>query len=227
MADRASRRSRAVPASVQAGPGPLAAKAYTFSPLRLFALGLLLFAAGFAVGVGLFVATSAPGRASDRTAMAAPAGGGAAPSVQLPTPAELQTVDGLRAHLQHAPDDVAARLELANALFDAGSYAEAATHYEQVLQSDPENADVRTDLGVAYRNTRRAQQAVECFRRAIRSQPDHRNAHYNLGVVLAHDVNDAAGAIEAWDHYLELAPDAANAADVRASLAELHRRLGR
>jgi len=198
------------------------ARGFTLSPLRLFTLGLLVFAAGFASGVLLHAATSRPAPSAAAAPTAQPANA-AAPMVRLPGPSELRAVEDLRAHLEHASGDVAARIELANALFDMGKYREAATHYEQVLEVQPENADVRTDLGIAYRSTDRPQQAVEAFRRAIQSDPQHRNAHYNLGVVLAHDLNDPAGAITAYERYLELAPDAPNSGEVRRSLEELRR----
>jgi tetratricopeptide (TPR) repeat protein len=86
---------------------------------------------------------------------------------------------------------------------------------------------VRTDLGIAHRRTNRSDLAARAFRRAIQDAPRHLNAHYNLGVVLAHDLNDPAGAIAAWKRYLELAPEAPNRDDVRRGLQELQSRLSR
>ncbi len=75
-----------------------------------------------------------------------------------------------------------------------------------MLITDPNNADVITDIGTAYRRTEKPEEAVEAFRKATSIDPNHSTSRYNLGVVLFHDLNDAAGAIEVWEDFLRIAP---------------------
>lgn len=203
-------------------PGP---RVYTFTPFRLFTGCLLLLGAGFAAGV-LVQASANPAPSASRSAntpSVAPASP-VSPSPQLPSFGDLQAVEQLQEHLQHQPDDTATRTRLAHALFDMGNYRQAIEQYQFILEAQPANADVRTDLGIAYRRTDRSDLAAAAFRRAIQDVPTHRNAHYNLGVVLAHDLDDPAGAVAAWERFLELAPDAPNSADVRRAVQDLKNR---
>jgi len=225
---KSSRRKRNVEFRQEPEPAPLSApgpKVYTFTPFRLFTGSLLLLGVGFAAGV-LVQASVAPAPSASRSANA-PSVAPASPTspVQLPSFDDLQAVEQLQEHLQHEPDDIATRTRLAHTLFDMGNYRQAIEHYQFILEAQPTNADVRTDLGIAYRRTERSDLAAAAFRRAIQDAPAHRNAHYNLGIVLAHDLHDPAGAVAAWERFLELAPDAPKSADVRRFVQDLKSRL--
>jgi Flp pilus assembly protein TadD len=194
------------------------APGYFISPLKLFGGGLLLLLLGFSAGVlvqgQLAGAPKAASPATPPLSLAAPQGG--------PDRLALsQTLQQLRNHLDHAPEDLEARLQLGNALYDLESFAEAAVHYRLYLEKHPENPDVRTDLGTSLHRSGRHEDAVREFRRAIEYAPTHLNAHYNLGVVLANELNDPAGAAAAWKRVLELAPTSPQAAQVRLSMPQL------
>jgi len=106
--------------------------------------------------------------------------------------------------LRPARNDV--RIKLGNTYFDSEAYEEAIEAYSKALITDPNNTDVITDLGTAYRRTGKPEEAVEAFRKAASIDPNHSTSRYNLGVVLFHDLNDAAGAIEAWEEFLRIEP---------------------
>jgi cytochrome c-type biogenesis protein CcmH/NrfG len=197
---------------------------YTFTPLKLFGTGLLVLGIGFAFGV-LVQASLTPSASSTAPTSSSPAPQTATP--QLPSFADLQAIDGLKEHLAHDPDDLETRLRLGHALFDAGNYGEAVEHYQLYLEARPADADARTDLGVAYRRTRRSDEAAAAFRRAIQDVPGHLTAHMNLGIVLSNDLDDPAGAVAAWERYLELAPNAANSDAIRRSLEQAKERIPR
>jgi Flp pilus assembly protein TadD len=190
---------------------------YFISPLKLFGGSLLLLLVGFSAGVlvqGQLAGAPKPAGQSP-VSLSAPQGG--APD-RL---ALSQTIQQLKNHLDHAPEDLEARLQLGNALYDLESFAEAAVHYRLYLEKHPENPDVRTDLGTSLHRTGRHEDAVREFRKAIEYAPTHLNAHYNLGVVLANELNDQAGAAAAWKRVLELAPTSPQAAQVRLSMPQL------
>ena len=192
---------------------------YTLSPLKLFAGSLLLLAAGFTAGV-LVQSSLGP----SQPALNPP------PAESVPRVDLLQQLDASRAieqfkaHLEHAPEDLETRIELGNALFDAGRYPDAIAQYQLVLEKQHRNADVRTDMGIALRRSGRSDLAAAAFRRVIQDVPDHVNAHFNLGVVLANDLDDPGGAITAWERFLELAPNAPNASQIRSTLQQLKTR---
>ncbi|MCV5540498.1 tetratricopeptide repeat protein, partial [Escherichia coli] len=70
------------------------------------------------------------------------------------------------------PQNPAANLVLANALFDARDYVSAAEYYSKVLEIDPSNLNARTDLGTTF---------VE------RQQPDFERAIVEYEKVLQQD----------------------------------------
>jgi len=77
------------------------------------------------------------------------------------------------------------------------------------------------DMGTCYRNTGQPQKAVEAYRKALAVNPNHLNAHRNLGVVSAFDLGDRKTAVQAFEEYLRLAPNAQDAAQVRQLIANL------
>ena len=214
-----------------AAPNGLPAGSRVFTSRQLFGGTLGLLGIGFVAGVLAHALLSGPAIPPSPPPAPQAASSPSAPTVApgppraMPTPlASLesrQAILELQSHLEHQPDDVEARLRLANALFDAGRHAEAVTEYEQVLAARPHDADVRTDLGVSLRETGQPQLAAAAFRQAIADSPRHANAHYDLGVVLAFDLHDTAGAIAAWERYLDLETNPDKIAQVRQALAEL------
>ncbi|MCC7263236.1 MAG: tetratricopeptide repeat protein [Candidatus Latescibacteria bacterium] len=195
---------------------------YFISPLKLFGGGLVLVVLGFSAGVLVQgQMAGGPKPASQPPPAAAPVS--LAP-VQGGSPDRLglsQTILQLKDHLEHAPDDLQARVQLGNALFDSENFAEAAVHYRIFLEKNPENPDVRTDLGTALHRTGLNEDAAREFRKALEYAPNHLNANYNLGVVLANELHDQAGAAKAWKRVLDMAPNSPQATQVRASMPQL------
>ncbi len=111
---------------------------------------------------------------------------------------------------------------LGNALMDSNRFGEAVDAYQKSLAINPKNVDVRVDMGTCLKNSGRPQLAVEEYRKAIKIDPNHRNAHRNMGVVLAFDLNDKKGAIREFEKYLELVPNAPDAADIRQTISALN-----
>jgi len=55
----------------------------------------------------------------------------------------------------------------------------------------------------------------------MKIDPRHAMAHLNAGVVLAFDLGRKAEAVKEFEKYLELAPNAPNAADIRQEIQKL------
>jgi tetratricopeptide (TPR) repeat protein len=130
-----------------------------------------------------------------------------------------------RSVLAEDPDNLAANIAMANALYDSGQWRDAIPYYDRALQLNPHNADVITDKGTCYRNLGMTDEAVRDYRLALRVEPTHQNALYNLGVVYAYDRKDFAKAITYWERLLEVAPKHPQADYLHSSISGFRRAL--
>lgn len=99
-------------------------------------------------------------------------------------------------------------IALGNACYDLALYQKAISAYETALKINPEDADIWTDLGVMYRRNDEPGKAVTAFNEAQRVSPGHEVSLFNKGIVMMHDLNDMAGAMNAWEELLEINPSA-------------------
>lgn len=130
-------------------------------------------------------------------------------------------IDRLQQATKAAPKSKEAWIELGNVLMDSQRFGEAIEAYEKALALDPKNVPVRVDLGTCYRGVRRFDKAVEEYRKAIAIDPKFPNGHRNLGVVLAYDLHQNKEAVKEFQKYLEVAPNAPDAADIRQMIQQL------
>jgi cytochrome c-type biogenesis protein CcmH/NrfG len=160
-------------------------------------VALLALAVGFFGGVFLGVYKSGP------SSKGMPAG---APA---PAQQELQEqIAALEKETRQNASNVAAWIELGNAYFDSDQYERSIQAYRKALDLKPDNADVWTDMGVMQRKAGRPQEAVKAFDQAIAVNPKHEVSRLNKGIVLFHDLQDTAGAIQSWEGLLEINPTA-------------------
>lgn len=141
-----------------------------------------------------------------------------APPSSIKSPEEVRQLENLA---RQNPGNVNAWIALGNATMDAQRFADAIIAYQRALELDPKNVDVRVDMGTCYRGVGQPEKALEEYRRALKINPKHPNANRNSGVVLAYDLNRKAEGIKAFEKYLEVAPGAPNAAEVRQTIEEL------
>jgi tetratricopeptide (TPR) repeat protein len=134
-------------------------------------------------------------------------------------------IEEYRSILAEDPNNLAAIIALANALYDADQWREAIRFYEQALQLNPSNADLITDMGTCYRNLGMADQAIKVYERALAIEPSHQNTLFNLGVVYGYDKKNYRKAIALWERLLHLAPKYPKASEIQASLAGFRRLL--
>jgi tetratricopeptide (TPR) repeat protein len=144
---------------------------------------------------------------------AAPAGGTAQGSTARPI--DLAQVQALEKQAGERPSDAAVRTQLANLYFDAENYREATKWYEASLKIAPGNADVSTDLAVSYYYSNQVDQALAQFAKSLEIDPKHTKTWLNLGIVRAFGKQDLAGAGQAWNQVVALAP--ADSPEARAA----------
>jgi cytochrome c-type biogenesis protein CcmH/NrfG len=135
-------------------------------------------------------------------------------------------IAGLEKMLAQDPNNVQACVQLGNDYFDAGQYQKAVDLYQKALKLDPRNADAITDMGTAFRKLHQPNESVAAFRQALEVDPNHALALFNLGLVLRDDVKDDAGALNAWERFLQKAGDSPHAVMVKPWVAQLQKKLG-
>lgn len=114
----------------------------------------------------------------------------------------------LKANLNENPDSVKDWIELGDLYFDANLPKLSIEAYGRALALNPSNPDVLTDMGIMYRELGEFTAALECFRNANSINPAHTQSLYNEGLILSHDLNDRAGAREAWSKLVKINPNA-------------------
>ncbi|NDQ58164.1 MAG: tetratricopeptide repeat protein [Acidipila sp.] len=94
-------------------------------------------------------------------------------------------VERLKQEVARNPNKAKARIELANALDDAGDTDAAIFQYLAAIRIDPSDASARRNIGVAYLRKGDIKAAEPAFREAIRLAPDYTKARVSLIEVLA------------------------------------------
>jgi tetratricopeptide (TPR) repeat protein len=133
-----------------------------------------------------------------------PTSGGPSSTAQ---PLDEVKVRDLVAQANQRPRDAAVRAQLGNLYFDAERYPESVQWYEASLAIEPNNPDVSTDLGVSYYYTNQTDRALQQFDASLKINPKHTKTMLNIGMVKAFGKQDLAGAAEAWQKVVEIAPD--------------------
>lgn len=137
-------------------------------------------------------------------AAAAPApGGGGAPTAAL---LDENKVKALTSLADQQPTNPTPRVELGNLYFDSERYQDAIRWYTEALKLAPKDVDVSTDLGVSYYYTNQPDLALAQFDESLKIDPNHAKTLLNMGIVRAFGKQDLAGAEQAWQRVLDLAP---------------------
>ncbi len=98
-------------------------------------------------------------------------------------PEQQQRADLARRTLEQDSLNVAARIELANVLYDTGNWSEAIIHYRSAERLEPRRATTVVDLGVCYYNLSQFAAAESLFQHALSLDRQQVFALFNLGIV--------------------------------------------
>ena len=136
----------------------------------------------------------------------AAAGQGAPPGSQA-VPLDQDRVRALTSVAEQNPKDAQPRVQLGNMFFDAEQYPQAISWYEQAVAINPQDPNLSTDLGVAYYYTNQSDKAIQQFEHSLSLDAKHTKTLLNMGIVRAFGKQDLAGAAEAWQQVIAIAPD--------------------
>lgn len=128
--------------------------------------------------------------------------------------------------LAQRPDNIEVLLAAADLYNRKNEPKKAEAMLDKVVQLDPKNA-YRTfyNLGVVIQNRRDLteadhRKAIEAFRKAIDLKPDYAIAHRDLAFALL-GTNQLGAARKELQRYVELAPNAKDAADIKETIKSL------
>ncbi|MFZ6749213.1 tetratricopeptide repeat protein [Undibacterium sp. Ren11W] len=120
--------------------------------------------------------------------------------------------------------DIAALLQQALTLHQAGDLQQAAGLYRQVLARQPQHFDALHLLGVVARQNGEAQAAVELISQALAIDANQALAHCNLGAALQ-DLGQSEAALASYQRAIALKPDYAMALHNRGNALRILGRL--
>ena len=126
----------------------------------------------------------------------------------------------LRAQVRIAPDDVAARLALAQALMGSQDGGGALAQFRAAARLDPTNPEPFAYSGWLIRLQGFPDQGLTLIDKAIELGPEYPDARFFKGVILFRDKAQPDAAIAEFQRYLVAAPDSPLAPQVRQLLAQ-------
>lgn len=118
------------------------------------------------------------------------------------------------------PNDVAARLDLAQRYLQAGDARSAVVQYLAALNLDPRNAEAQANLGFVLYAAGRAQDGLRAVEQALAADPNYPEALYFKGVILLRGLRRPAEAAVAFRAYLDAAPFGSHRSEVESLLRE-------
>jgi cytochrome c-type biogenesis protein CcmH/NrfG len=157
-------------------------------------------------------APPAPQTSPPMTASSDASGSQAAPAL------DESRVAALKSTAERAPDDAAARVQLANLYFDAERFQDAAEWYAAALKINPKDVNASTDLGIAYYYMNQPDKALAQFDYSLSIDAAHAKTLLNVGIVRAFARQDLKGATEVWEKVLKVAPGSEEARAARQAL---------
>ena len=104
-------------------------------------------------------------------------------------------------------------------------YNSAAKYFSQSLQKDPNDAVAHLYMGKIILDTggpQSADRALEAYKTAARLEPKYADPYREMGL-LFYRVDDPGAAVEAFETYLQMKPNAPEAREIRAYIAKLTR----
>ncbi len=127
------------------------------------------------------------------------------------------------AYTLRRPNDPGGWLELGSAQLRCSDPVAAEKSFSAVLYLNTNNPEAFNGLGLARIQRGRAHDAAQFFAAAIAYHPEYAPAYLNLATVSQEYLRDNAAAAKNYRAYLALVPQAANAGEINAIIADLER----
>jgi cytochrome c-type biogenesis protein CcmH/NrfG len=152
-------------------------------------------------------------------ALAARSPGGFVTGAQ-PTPVAAGTSLVQEQQVRDRPDDLGARLDLAQAYLEAGRPKDASRQYVEVLKRDPGNPEATTRLALLLYEAGDADDALRGVDKVLATHADYPEALFLKGVIMLNALNRPKEAVGPLRRYLEVAPTGGYRVDAQQLLKE-------
>jgi cytochrome c-type biogenesis protein CcmI len=113
------------------------------------------------------------------------------------------------------PQDLAARLDLAQRYLQTGDVEKAVEQYLVALEIEPDNPEARATLGFLLHRAGSSEAGLAEVNRALELSPEDPEALYFKGLILLDGLDRPSDAAEAFRSYLEAAPFGARRTEVQ------------
>lgn len=137
-----------------------------------------------------------------------PAAASAPAAASQAPPLDEAKVTAFRSAADREPKNAAPRAQLGDLYFGSERFDDSIKWYEEALALTPDDVRVSSQLAMAYYYTNQTDRAVQQLERTVKTNPKHAETWLNLGFVRAFGKQDLAGAEQAWQQALKIAPDA-------------------
>ena len=128
-----------------------------------------------------------------------------------------KAISRLKAIIKLIPSDANAYHNLANNLYDLGSYDEAIAHYQTAIRINPSLIDAYTQCGIIYHKLMRCDLALQYLNQALNLNNNNTKTLHELGITYA-EIKDYSKALEYVSRAVRLAP---NNMEFNLSLAKI------
>ena len=220
------------PKRAAARPAPAAVRR-SINPVVAWSLGVVAFGAVVALTLTRSVAPRAAGgtiTGIDLSGGAAPDGGAdGAEGGGAIAPVDTARLHVLEARVARDSNDHAALVELGHLYLSQQRLNRSAQVNMRAVRLKPdarESAEAFAHLGMILWNAGETDAGLQSLDKALELHPDFPEALLFKGIVLFAGKRDMAGATQAWERYLQVAPADANTARVRAMLEGARRAAG-
>jgi tetratricopeptide (TPR) repeat protein len=145
---------------------------------------------------------------------------GAPVSGSIPAPSAGDPFSFFEQRVADHPNDLAARLDLAQRYLAAGDAKGAIPQYLAALKLDPKNVEAHAELGFLIFRAGKTDDALLFEEQALAVDPAYPEALYFKGVILLVGKKQPEPAAAAFRSYLQAAPYGAHVAEVRRLLQQ-------
>jgi cytochrome c-type biogenesis protein CcmH len=214
---RAALKQRRAPPAAAARPQPAARPRRRVPPAVMWGGGIVAFGVVAVISLRGSVAT----RTGDNPMTGIQFGGGDEPAPAIGAPIDAAQLASLEGRVARDSNDYAALLELGHLYLRQQRMQPAAVVSIRAIQLRPrakESGEGFAHLAMILWSSSDVEPALQAIEQALQLDPNQPEALLYKGIILFAGANDPAGAVSAWERYLEVAPPGAETARVRGML---------
>ncbi|MBM3320086.1 MAG: tetratricopeptide repeat protein [Candidatus Eisenbacteria bacterium] len=133
---------------------------------------------------------------------------------------DTNALESFRSYLDRHPQDTRVMNQIGYLYLGRGEAEQAISYFRMYVEAAPDEANAHDSMGEGLLAAGRFEEAAREYEMAVSIDPSFANSYFMLGRART-ELKDTAGAIAAYERFLELSPTGAQADQARAALEEL------